>query len=224
MQALIFAGGFGTRINKGVKNKILKPLIKINNKEIISRVIEIYSKNGIKDFILLGGYKFKELDKFAKKNKTLNIKAIYTGLHTNTAGRLLKAKKYIEGDNFLLTYGDSLAEFNLKKSLKLKKKNNFVFTVYNHKINYGVLNIKNKKISEIKEKNFFVPINAGFYILDKKIFNYIENVNDSFEKKILPKILKSKKISILCNYSKYWFPMDTIDDKKKIESFVKNNL
>jgi glucose-1-phosphate cytidylyltransferase len=116
MQALIFCGGFGTRINKGSKVKKLKPLIKINKKEILLRIIEIYKKNGIKDFILLGGYKIKELKKFSKKVKDVNIQVLDTGLKTETGGRLLRAKKLIKNNNFLLTYGDSLASFSLKKN------------------------------------------------------------------------------------------------------------
>ena len=125
MQALIFCGGFGTRINKGLKLKKLKPLIKINKKEILLRIIEIYKKNGINDFILLGGYKIDELKKFSKKVKDVNIQVLDTGLKTETGGRLLRAKKLIKNDNFLLTYGDSLASFSLKKAFKKKKKIKF---------------------------------------------------------------------------------------------------
>ncbi len=221
MQALIFAGGFGTRINKDKKKKILKPLIKVNKKEILLRIINIYKKNGIKEFILLGGYKFKDLENFSKKIKNLDIKTINTGLHTNTAGRLLLAKKYIKEDNFLLTYGDSITDFNLKDSIKRKNKKNFVFTVYKQKINYGVLSLKNSKINGIFEKNFEVPLNAGFYVLDKRIFKYIRNKKESFEKITLPQIIKSKKINIHYTFAKNWYPMDTLDDKKKIEKFIK---
>ena len=221
MQALIFAGGFGTRINKDIKNKKLKPLIKVNNKEILLRIINIYQKNGVKEFILLGGYKYKDLENFSKKIKNLDIKTINTGLHTNTAGRLLLAKKYIKSNNFLLTYGDSIADFDLQKSIKKKNKKNFVFTVYKYKINYGVLKLKNSKINKIYEKSFEVPINAGFYVLDKRVFEYIKNKKESFEKKIIPKIIKSKKINISYTFAKNWYPMDTLDDKKKLEKSIK---
>lgn len=221
MQALIFCGGLGTRINKDKKKKVLKPLIKINNKEILLRIINIYKKNNIKDFILLGGYKFESLKKFSKKIKNLNVKVINTGIYTETAGRLLKVKDQIKGDKFLLTYGDSLANFNLKKTLKLKKKNNIVLTVYNYKLPYGVLNIKNDKINHIREKNFSIPINAGFYILDKKIFKYINSANESFEKNTIPKILKSKSIKINYDITDVWYPMDTLEDKKKLEKVLK---
>jgi glucose-1-phosphate cytidylyltransferase len=221
MQALIFCGGFGTRINKGLKLKKLKPLIKINKKEILLRIIEIYKKNGINDFILLGGYKIDELKKFSKKVKDVNIQVLDTGLKTETGGRLLRAKKLIKNDNFLLTYGDSLASFNLKKAFKKKKKSNFIFSAFKYFIPYGVFGHTKQQIDKIYEKNYSVLINAGFYMLDKRVFNFIKNDEDSFENKIIPKIIKSKKIIIKYTLANMWYPMDTIKDKKNLENKLK---
>jgi len=221
MQALIFCGGFGTRINKGLKIKKLKPLITINKKEILLRIIEIYKKNGINDFILLGGYKIDELKKFSKKVKDVNIQVLDTGLKTETGGRLLRAKKLIKNDNFLLTYGDSLASFSLKKAFKKKKKSNFIFTAFKYFIPYGVFGHTKQQIDKIYEKNYSVLINAGFYMLDKRVFNFIKKDEDSFENKIIPKIIKSKKIIIKYTLANMWYPMDTIKDKKNLENKLK---
>jgi glucose-1-phosphate cytidylyltransferase len=221
MQALIFCGGFGTRINKGLKIKKLKPLIKINKKEILLRIIKIYKKNGINDFILLGGYKIDELKKFSKKVKDVNIQVLDTGLKTETGGRLLRAKKLIKNDNFLLTYGDSLASFSLKKAFKKKNKSNFIFTAFKYFIPYGVFGHTKQQIDKIYEKNYSVLINAGFYMLDKRVFNFIKKDEDSFENKIIPKIIKSKKIIIKYTLANMWYPMDTIKDKKNLENRLK---
>ena len=220
MQALIFCGGFGTRINKDLKKKKLKPLIKINNKEILLRIIEIYKKNGVKDFILLGGYKINDLKKFSKKVKGANIQVLNTGLKTETGGRLLRAKNFIKNESFLLTYGDSLASFSLKKTLKIKNKSNFVFSAYKYFVPYGVFGHSNKKINKIFEKNYPVLINAGFYMLDRRVFKFIRNDKDSFENKIIPRIIKSKKIIIKYTLANMWYPMDTIKDKKNIEERI----
>jgi len=220
MQALIFCGGFGTRINKDLKKKKLKPLIKINKKEILLRIIEIYKKNGVNNFILLGGYKINDLKKFSKKVKGANIQVLNTGLKTETGGRLLRAKNFIKNESFLLTYGDSLADFNLKKTLKIKNKSNFVFSAYKYFVPYGVFGHSNQKINQIFEKNYPVLINAGFYMLDRRVFKFIKNDMDSFENKIIPKIIKSKKIIIKYTLANMWYPMDTIKDKKIIEERI----
>ena len=73
----------------------------------------------------------------------------------------------------------------------------------------------------MREKNFSVPINAGFYILDKKIFKYINSENESFEKNTIPKILRSQKIKINYDITDVWYPMDNLNDKKKLEKVLK---
>ena len=200
-KAIILAGGYGTRYNRYKKNKILKPLVKVNKISILERVIQIYRNQGIKKFILLGGYKFDGLNKFSvnlqNKFEDLSVEAIFTGINTNTAGRLMKIKnKFKKNEIFFFTYGDSLANFNLKKSLKLKNKKNFVISLHRYAFPYGDLNVSKNKLTKIYEKNKRIPINAGFYTLDKTIFEYIKTFDESFEKKTINKIIKKKKKKI----------------------------
>ena len=123
INALILCGGRGTRYNRHRKKKILKPLVNINGKTILERIIEIYYKNGVSNFILLGGYKIKSLKSFVRKKlKNYDITVLDTGIDTETGGRLLLAKKYVLNNTFLFTYGDSIADFNLSKTIKIKKK------------------------------------------------------------------------------------------------------
>ncbi len=223
MKALILCGGKGTRFNNG-KPGPLKPLIKVNGVPILRHIINIYKKNNINNFILLGGYKFEELKKFSKKNKDVNITTIFTGVNTNTGGRILAIKKIIKDENFLLTYGDSLADFSLKPALKLKKENNFVMSVYEYKFMYGLIDtiVRTNEIKDMKEKKTF-KINAGFYVLDKDIFNYIKNKTESFEKKVINRVLNSKK-KFVTNVVKNWFPMDNKKDQKNIQEFFLNKI
>ena len=225
MKALILCGGFGTRYNKKNKTKVLKPLLKVNGLSILERIIILYSKQGVKDFLLLGGFNFDKLEKFVKKFKNLNIKAINTGLYTNTAGRLLKAKKLInKGENFLFTYGDSLADFNLRKNLKIKNNNNYTVCAYNYKIPYGGLKLDSKNnLKQIQEKKTIIPINAGFYILDDSIFSYIKGNKESFEKTTINKVVDRKKKFFKCLYVKKWFPLDTYQDKIALNEHLKKH-
>lgn len=218
MKAVILCGGKGTRFNNG-KPGPLKPLIKVNGVPILRRIINIYKKNNVHNFILLGGYRFEELEKFSKKNKDVKITTMFTGVNTNTAGRILAIKKIIKDENFLLTYGDSLADFSLKPALKLKNKNNFIMSVYDYKFMYGLIDttVRTNEIKDMKEKTTF-KINAGFYILDKDIFNFIKNKTESFEKNVINRVLNSKK-KFVTNVVKNWFPMDNKKDKNKIQEF-----
>tara|TARA_B110000003_G_scaffold276523_1_gene323555 strand:+ start:2223 stop:2900 length:678 start_codon:yes stop_codon:yes gene_type:complete len=217
LTAIILCGGKGTRYNINNKKKILKPLVSINGKTILERIIKNYHKNGVSSFVLLGGYKIDTLKTFVKKKlKNYNIVIINTGLNTETGGRLMLAKNYLNNGTFLFTYGDSITDFNLSKAIKLKKNDNFIMSYYEYNFQYGVLNHINKKLIGIKEKNYFIPINAGFYILDNNIFKFIKSKKDSFEKKVLPKVINSKYKIILNKITK-WYPMDSLKDKKEME-------
>ena len=223
-KAVIFCGGKATRFNNG-KPGPLKPLIKVNNEPIIIKIINIYKKRGVKEFILLGGYKFKILKNFfeKKKFKKLNIKIVDTGINTETAGRLLKAKKIIGNDNFFLTYGDSITNFDPIKAYKKfhKSKCSFLISIYQYISPYGVVKYKNDILNSYSEKKFKFYINAGFYIFNKNLFKYIKSKNESLEKKIIPKILKNKVNKILVYKCKFWHPMDDESDRFKLSKVLK---
>jgi glucose-1-phosphate cytidylyltransferase len=206
----------------------LKPLIKVAGKEILRHIISIYSNQGIKKFILLGGYRIDDLVDFANffNNTTINIKVLDTGTSTPTGGRLLQAKDLIKEDNFLLTYGDSVTNFNLKRcnDLIIEKNANMAISTYKKKLEYGVLDINSDNfLDKIHEKTFSVPINAGFYILNNKVFDYINSTDDSFEIDVLPRIISDKKNRIVVNELNFWHPMDTPNDRVKLNQILVNN-
>lgn len=221
MKTFIFCGGKATRFNNG-KPGPLKPLIKINKIPIILRIIKNLKKNSINEIFLLGGYKFNKLKSFFKKNK-MNIVVIDTKINTSTAGRLLMIKNLItKNENFLLTYGDSLVDFDIESAISLKKKNTFVISSFKYKFMYGVLNSNKRNIcTNMYEKKIF-SVNSGFYILDKKIFKFIRSKKESFESDVIPRVLRSKKINFKINYVQSWLPIDNNTDKKNANLFLKN--
>jgi glucose-1-phosphate cytidylyltransferase len=224
---VIFCGGFGTRMNNGEPGD-LKPLIEVAGKEILAYIISIYESQNVTNFILLGGYKVEDLYKFAKKysNSELNIKIIDTGNGTPTGGRLLQAKDLIFEDTFLLTYGDSVTNFNLSKAKNnmLENKAEMSITTFRKKLEYGVLDINERSIlNKIFEKTYSVPINAGFYILNKKIFDYIHSLEESFEIDVLPRILKDDKVKFSVTEVSFWHPMDTPEDRVNLDKILLKN-
>ena len=126
MLAVILVGGKGTRIKKF--RNCPKPLIKINKIEILKHIINIYLKNNINDFVLLCREdNISEFIKFKNKNKNLKISIINSKNNSNTGKRISFLKKIVKkNENFCLTYGDSLANFDYKKTKRLHVKiNNF---------------------------------------------------------------------------------------------------
>lgn len=227
MICVIFCGGFGTRMNNGNPGQ-LKPLIKVAGKEILEHIISIYSAQNIKEFILLGGYKIEELQSFVEKfaETEIKVEVLDTGEGTPTGGRLLHLKERMSDNDFLLTYGDSVTNFNLTKALEKMLSNNAQMSIstFYKTLEYGVLRFNEDSIlKEIKEKTYSVPINAGFYILNNSIFKYIFTYQDSFEVDVLPKILKDKKTKLSVYNVDFWHPMDTPTDLKSLEKILQQN-
>ena len=91
---------------------------------------------------------------------------------------------------------------------------------YKYYPTYGVIDTKNNNVKNIYEKNFSFNINSGFYVLDNKIFDFIQDKNQSFEKDVLPKLIKKKKKISLFNLEK-WYPIDTIYDIENVKKLLK---
>ena len=226
MKAVILAGGYGTRLAEETKIKP-KPLVKIGNKPIIWHIIKIYSHYGIKNFVICLGYKGnlikKELDKLNKKNEW-NIEYVETGLNTMTGGRVKKIENYVKKEkNFCLSYGDGLSDVNIKKLIKFHLSNNKIatLTAVKYKNPKGILIIdKNSKIKNIKEKPMEF-INGGFFVLSNKIFKFLTNSKNIFEKNCLPKLAKKKQL-LAYKHNGFWGCMDTMREKKELNKIWKS--
>jgi glucose-1-phosphate cytidylyltransferase len=226
MKCLIFCGGFGTRMNNGLPG-MLKPLTILSGKEILRHIIGIYEHYGVREFVLLGGYRIKDLCDFADAINGLSITVLDTGEATPTGGRLLQAEKLInKNEDFLLTYGDSLTNFNLHDALVAKNKlsSDMLISVYSKKLEYGILDLdKNSLLEKIYEKTYTVKINAGFYVLNSNIFKYINSLEESFELDVLPRLLNNKTHKMATYEVSFWHPMDTPNDRESLENILLQN-
>ena len=226
MKVVILAGGFGTRLSEYTK-KIPKPMVKINNKPILVHIIDHYLKFGFKEFYIALGYKGNIIKKFFK-NKKLNYKLnlIDTGLKTMTGGRLKRLKKYFDiNENFMMTYGDSVANINLKNLKKFHEKNKALVTLTAVKptARFGAVKIRGSKVTYFKEKSSIDVgwINGGFMVMNSKFFNFIRGDNTYLEREPLEKLVKAKKLSAF-KFKGFWQCMDTKRDKDRLEKIFKS--
>jgi len=228
MKIVILCGGLGTRLGIETK-KIPKPMVKICGKPILEHIIRRYLKFGFKDFILATGYKREEIEQYFNKLKiNANIKSIYTGLNTNTGGRILKLKKYFKNnENFMLTYGDGLSSQNFKFLNNFHKKNNKLatITVVRPPARFGEVNLNYKKnlVTNFKEKpkTNLGWINGGFFVLNYNVFDYFKKKNEIFEHGPLERLAKHKQL-IAYKHVGNWQCMDTPRDKKILSNLIKN--
>jgi glucose-1-phosphate cytidylyltransferase len=225
MKTVILAGGLGIRLSEETK-KIPKPMIKIGNLPIIHHIIKIYEDYGFNDFIICGGYKYKIIKKYFRKIKTQSkILVVNTGLNTMTGGRILKIKKFLKNEkNFLLTYGDGLSNIDIKKVLNIHLKKKMIVTLCSVKPNSKFGTVKFKKnsriLSSFQEKPKEHYISGGFFVISKKIFNYIKDYQNIFEFDCLPRLVNLKKVQGY-KHQGFWHCLDTMKDKIELQKIWK---
>ena len=223
MELVIFAGGLGTRISEET-DYVPKPMVKIGKKPILWHIIKYYSVFGFSKFIICGGYKINIIKDYfknlKKKNNTFNIRIINTGKKSNTGERLRRIKKYV-GETFCLTYGDGLGNVNIGKLIQFHKKNKSIATLTAVKPtpHFGKLIFKGNKVAKFLEKNQNKEnwINGGFFVCEKKIFNYLNKKNLIFERDVLSYLANNKKLAAY-KHKDFWYCMDTLRDKRYLNN------
>ena len=226
MKVVILAGGLGTRLSEYTK-LIPKPMVKVNNKPILYYIMKHFSNYGYKDFYVLLGYKGKVIiNYFKKKSFGWNINLIDTGLKTMTGGRLKKIKKYLGKENFFLTYGDGLSNVNLRKLLKfhIKKKGALVtMTAVRPPARFGAIKIVGERVKLFREKSKLDEgwINGGFFVINSRFLDYIDNSSTFLERSPLEKAAKQKQLFAF-KHDGFWQCMDTKRDKDNLDFLFKN--
>jgi len=229
LKVVILCGGLGSRLSEETKLKP-KPMVKIGKLPILIHIMNIYSKYGYKNFVLALGYKKKIIINYFNKNnfKDWNIELVDTGKNTLTGSRLLNLKKYlINEESFFLTYGDGLSNINLKKLLNSHKKSNKIatLTAVRPPARFGELKINKKfEVENFQEKNQIREgwINGGFFIFNKKIFNYLSKKQTMLEREPMKKLTKDNQLSAYKHYG-FWQCMDTLRDKELLNKIWKIN-
>ena len=225
MKVVILCGGKGTRLSEETKI-IPKPLVKIGSKPILAHIIDYYKKFGFNDFIIAAGYKGNLIKKyFSKSNYNKNIKVIDTGLNTMTGLRLLKLKNFFKvNENFMLTYGDGLSDVDLLKTFKfhVKHKKIATLTAVRPPVRFGELRLKDTKVIKFMEKTqtTYGWINGGYFILNQKVFSYLNKKNEMFEKEPITRLVKNSQLKAF-KHNGFWQCMDTLRDKEYLNKLCK---
>lgn len=238
MKVVILCGGQGTRIRE-LTDLIPKPMVRIGDKPILWHIMNSYAKFGYNDFILALGYKgeiikdyFMRYDEYTQdfeinlksgniklinpRKEDWNITLVDTGEKSMTGSRIKKIQKFIDTEDFFLTYGDGLSNVNINDELLFHQSHGKVATTLgvNPPSRFGELvidehNTITKFIEKAKTSGTQGFINGGFYVLNKKVFNYLSD-DDSciFEKQPLEKLASEKNLQVY-KHNSFWQCMDT---------------
>jgi glucose-1-phosphate cytidylyltransferase len=243
MKAVILAGGFGSRLSEST-HLVPKPMVEIGGKPILWHIMKIYAAHGINEFVVCLGYKGYVIKEwfanyflhtsdvtFDLSNNSMQIHnsfaenwkvtLVETGLHTMTGGRIKKIQKYIGDNDFLLTYGDGVADIDISKTIQAHKESQKAITVtaYKPQGKFGSLEIdKEGSVSSFTEKpaGDGMWINAGFFVCSPKVFDYIHDGDDVvFEKQPLELLAQNRQMNSY-KHNGFWKPMDILRDNKEL--------
>jgi glucose-1-phosphate cytidylyltransferase len=242
MKAVILAGGLGTRLSEETVARP-KPMIEIGGKPVLWHILKIYSHHGINDFIICLGYKgYMVKEYFAnyflhtsdvtfdlasnqmqvhhRHAEPWRVTLVDTGEHTQTAGRLKRAAEFLDNDTFCFTYGDGLANVDIKAQLAFHRDRATLATVcaVQPPGRFGALDITGARITRFTEK----PqgdgswINGGFFLLQPGALRYIDGDDSIWEREPLENLARDEQLSAYMHHG-FWHPMDTLRDKTKLE-------
>ena len=251
MKVLILAGGLGTRLGEetGIRPK---PMVEIGNQPILWHIMKIYSHYGFNDFVVLCGYKQEVIKEYfvnyymnnsditidlGTDNVTVHqnvsepwkVTLINTGRETLTGGRIKKARSYVGNEPFMLTYGDGVSDVNIRELVEAHKKSGKLATLTAHQPEgrFGALGIQaDGTISSFQEK----PkeggswINAGFFVLQPEVFDYIPDGDDAiWEQDPLRNLAKDGQLHAYKHHG-FWHAMDMLKDKLDLNKMWENDV
>ena len=242
MKAIILAGGLGTRISEESTARP-KPMIEIGGKPILWHIMKIYSAHGVNDFVICCGYKGYVIKEYfanyflhmsdvtfdIKHNKMevhqnnaepWRVTLVDTGEQTMTGGRLKRVRYHIGDDDFCFTYGDGVGDVDISSLVAFHKQEGRLATLTATQPlgRFGAINLDGHRILNFQEK----PqgdggwINAGFFVLNPKVIDYIDDDYTVWEREPMERLARDGQMNAWLHRG-FWQPMDTLRDKNHLE-------
>ena len=243
MKAVILAGGLGTRISEETHLRP-KPMIEIGGMPILWHIMKLYSSHGVNDFVVCCGYKgymIKEyfanyflhasdvtfdiasntMEVHSQKAEPWKVTVIDTGENTLTGGRLKRVADYVKDEEaFCFTYGDGLADIDIKKEIEYHKSHGKSATVaaVEPPGRFGALKRNGSQVFGFSEKprGDGGVINGGFFVLSPTCINLIEGDDTTWEAEPLTQLANDGELMAF-DHNGFWQPMDTLREKNLLE-------
>ncbi|NDW11783.1 glucose-1-phosphate cytidylyltransferase [Bacteroides sp. 214] len=251
MKVVLLAGGFGSRISEESQFKP-KPMIEIGGMPILWHIMKEYAYYGYTEFIICAGYRQEYIKEwFAnyflhnsdvtfdfrnnKNEMTVHqsnlepwkVTVVDTGYNTMTGGRIKRIQKYVGDEPFLMTYGDGVCDVEIDKLVEFHKSHGKMATLTAVKIaqEKGILDIDgDNAVRSFREKNMSdsAPINAGYMVLESKIFDLLVGDDTVFEKAPLSMLAERGELMSYLHEG-FWQCMDNVREKNLLEKLLAEN-
>ena len=250
MKIVILCGGKGTRL--GTETEFLpKPMITIGDKPILWHIMKMYSQQGFNEFILCLGYKGDVIRQYflnypsmnddiivrlgsshketlrRRDNEDWEITFIDTGQENLKGSRIKQVEPYIQDENFMATYGDGISDLNLNNLLQFHETHGKTSTLTGvfPPSRFGEILVEGDRVSHFTEKPQTSAgiINGGFFVFNKRIFQYLSNSPDcDLEQQALEQLAQEKELMVF-KHKGFWECMDTIRDVRNLNQLWDKN-
>ncbi|MEM1148178.1 MAG: glucose-1-phosphate cytidylyltransferase [Pseudomonadota bacterium] len=245
MKTVIFAGGFGTRLSEETTLRP-KPMVEVGGRPILHHIMEVYAAHGLKEFIVLGGYKVEFIKDYflnyhrrsgdfsidlasgaitwsRSKAPDWSVTILDTGLNTMTGGRLKRARDVIGDEPFCLTYGDGVSDVDLTALIDYHNKSGAMATVtaVSPPGRFGVLGLESENpiVQSFREKDSADVglINGGYFVCDRGVFDLIEDDDTVWEQAPMQRLVETGQLAAF-RHDGFWQAMDTVRDRQFLEA------
>jgi len=241
-QVVLLAGGKGTRLMEetGLRPK---PMVEIGGKPILWHIMRIFAHHGHEDFLVACGYKGDQIKEYfhnfvahnhdwivnlADGSRQLlstgpidwRVGVVDTGLETMTGGRLLRLRRWLEDETFMVTYGDGVGDVDITALLEFHRSHGRVATVtaVRPPSRFGSLQLEGERVSRFLEKPQTDEgwINGGFFVFEPAIFELLEDDQTILERAPLEELARRGEL-MAYRHEGFWQPMDTLREKQRLE-------
>ena len=243
LKTIILAGGLGTRLSEETVVKP-KPMVEVGGHPILWHIMNIYAHHGFGEFLVALGYKGELVKEYFLRFHALNadltvdlargthqvregqhpqwkVHLADTGQDTQTGGRLLRLRKWLEEDDlFMMTYGDGVADVDLTALLAFHRRHGRLATVtaVRPPARFGGITIDGDRVAGFAEKPQVGEgwINGGFFVLDRRVLDYIDGDQTAWEGDPMERLTAEGQLMAF-RHEGYWQPMDTVRERNLLE-------
>lgn len=239
----ILAGGFGTRLNEETQVKP-KPMVEVGSKPLLWHIMKGYVTSGYKEFVIALGHKGEVVKdyflnyRYRASNLSINlgtgevsvceqpaddwvVHLLDTGLHTQTGGRVKRIAEFIGKETFMLTYGDGVANLNMRDILEFHRSHGRLATVtaVRPPARFGGITFEGDLVTRFEEKPQIGEgwINGGFFVLEPGAVEYIDGDDTIFEREPLERLADDGQL-VAYRHTGFWHCVDTLRDLRLLES------
>ena len=242
MKTIILAGGLGTRLAEETERRP-KPMVEIGGRPILWHIMKLYAHYGFHEFTIALGYKGEIIKRFFMDYRLITsslkvtlgderinwhtgpeekwtVDLIDTGIETQTGGRLKRVAQTIKNEPFMMTYGDGVADINIRELVNFHKSHGKLATVtaVRPPARFGSLSLEGSNVTSFAEKPQLKEgwINGGYFVFEPEIADYINDDETDLHREPLEQLAREGQLMAF-KHSQFWQPMDTLRDLETLK-------